>query len=81
MILEKANPFNLISTENKFISLDDIKGENGTLVMFICNHCPYVVATINDIVLTSKELKKIKINTVAIMSNDPKEFPKIHLKT
>ena len=41
---KKALPFELKSTENKIISLDDIKGENGTLIMFICNHCPYVKA-------------------------------------
>jgi len=72
---KKANPFKLNSTENKIISLDDVKGENGTLIMFICNHCPYVIATIKDIVKTSIELKKIKINTVAIMSNDPTDYP------
>jgi peroxiredoxin len=72
---KKALPFELKSTENKIISLNDIKGENGTLIMFICNHCPYVIATIEDIVLTSIELKKVKINTVAIMSNDPKDYP------
>ena len=43
--------------------------------MFICNHCPYVIATIKDIVLTSIELKKIKINTLAVMSNNPKDYP------
>ena len=41
---KKAENFELKSTENKLISLNDIKGENGTLVMFICNHCPYVKA-------------------------------------
>ena len=39
---EKAKDFNLKSVENKQISLKDINGENGALVMFICNHCPYV---------------------------------------
>jgi|TARA_B110000037_G_C16913834_1_gene421419 peroxiredoxin len=72
---KKALPFELKSTENQIVSLNDIKGENGTLIMFICNHCPYVIATIKDIVLTSIELKKIKINTVAVMSNDPKDYP------
>jgi len=72
---KKAPLFKLKSTENEIISLNDIKGENGTLIIFICNHCPYVIATIKDIVETSFELKKIKINTVAIMSNDPKDYP------
>ena len=39
---QKAHDFKLKSTDNKIISLNDVKGENGTLIMFICNHCPYV---------------------------------------
>ena len=72
---KKALPFQLKSTENKIISLDDIKGENGTLIMFICNHCPYVIATIEDIVHTAKELEKEGIKSIAIMSNDPTDYP------
>ena len=71
---KKADFFSLKSTENKLINLDNIKGHNGLLLMFICNHCPYVITTINDIVKTSKELKKYKINSIAIMSNDPNEY-------
>ena len=48
---KKAENFELKSTENKLISLNNIKGENGTLVMFICNHCPYVKAIIRDCLL------------------------------
>ena len=47
---EKAKDFNLLSTENTKISLGEVKGENGTLIMFICNHCPYVKAVIKEIV-------------------------------
>jgi len=72
---KKADYFSLRSTENKLVSLDNIKSENGLLVMFICNHCPYVVSTIGDIVKTSKELKKHKINSIAIMSNNSTEYP------
>jgi hypothetical protein len=46
---EKIKEFKLISTEGPFISLKDIKGQNGTLIMFICNHCPYVKAIIEGI--------------------------------
>ena len=53
---KKAIPFKLKSTENKIISLDGIKGENGTLIMFICNHCPYVKAVIKEIVEDCKKL-------------------------
>ena len=71
---KKAANFELKSTEGKLFSLENIQGENGLLIMFICNHCPYVVSTIKYIVRTSKELKKHKINSIAIMSNDPTEY-------
>ena len=67
---QKALPFELKSTQNKIISLDDIKGKNGTLIMFICNHCPYVKVVTKEIIEDSNELKKIGINSVAICSND-----------
>ena len=72
---KKAENFQLKSTDNKIISLNDIKGKNGTLIMFICNHCPYVKAVIEDIVNDANALKKEGINSVAIMSNDTKNYP------
>ena len=72
---EKAKDFNLLSTEKKKISLDMVKGDNGTLVMFICNHCPYVKAIIKDIVEDVKFLEGLDIKSVAIMSNDVKNYP------
>ena len=72
---EKAKNFNLLSTEKKKISLDMVKGDNGTLVMFICNHCPYVKAVIKDIVEDVKFLEDLGIKSVAIMSNDVKNYP------
>ena len=72
---QKALAFELKSTENKVISLDDIKGENGTLIMFICNHCPYVKAVTKEIVEDCNELKKIGVNSVAICSNDFVNYP------
>ena len=72
---EKAKNFNLISTDNKIISLDDIKGENATLIMFICNHCPYVKAVIEDIVQDCKKLEKDGVKAIAICSNDVKNYP------
>ena len=71
---KKADYFNLKSTSNKMISLNDVKGENGTLIMFICNHCPYVLATIKEAVKNSKELENDGIKSLAIMSNDPKVY-------
>ena len=72
---KKALPFELKSTEKKIISLDNIKGENGTLIMFICNHCPYVKAVTKEIVKDCNELKEIGINSVAICSNDFMKYP------
>ena len=72
---EKAKNFVLISTDNKKISLNDVKGKNGTLVMFICNHCPYVKAIIKNIVEDVKYLETLNIKSVAIMSNDVKNYP------
>ena len=72
---EKAKNFFLQSTENKKISLEDVRGKNGTLIMFICNHCPYVKAVIEDIVQDVKFLEDLGIKSVAIMSNDVKKYP------
>ena len=57
---EKAKNFNLLSTENKKISLDNIRGVKGTLIMFICNHCPYVKAVIKDIATRCKIFGKYR---------------------
>ena len=72
---EKAKNFNLVSTENKKISLNDVKGKNGTLIMFICNHCPYVKAIIKNISEDVKYLETLGIKSAAIMSNDVKNHP------
>ena len=72
---KKAKEFKLKSIDNKIISLNDIKGEKGTLIMFICNHCPYVKAIIKDLVQDCKHLKEFGINSVAICSNDVKNYP------
>ena len=72
---QKALAFELKSTENKVIPLDDIKGENGTLIMFICNHCPYVQAIVDFLVDDVKYLESIGIKSAAIMSNDTKNYP------
>ena len=72
---EKSHDFSLPSTENKIINLNDIKGENGYLIMFICNHCPYVQAIISFLVNDAKYLETIGIKSVAIMSNDTVNYP------
>ena len=72
---EKAKNFNLLSTKNKKLSLNNVKGENGTLIMFICNHCPYVKAIIKDLVNDVKFLEGLGIKSAGIMSNDVKNYP------
>ena len=72
---KKAEDFKLKSINNKLVSLNDIKGDKATLIMFICNHCPYVKAIIKDLAKDCNELKKDGINSVAIMSNDTKNYP------
>ena len=72
---QKAHDFELKSTDNKIFSLNDIKGESGTLIMFICNHCPYVKAVTKDMVEDCKKLRNIGINSVAICANDAENYP------
>ena len=72
---KKAEDFKLKSINNKLFTLNDIKGEKATLVMFICNHCPYVKAIIKDLARECNDLRKEGINSVAIMSNDTKKYP------
>ena len=72
---QAAKSFELKSTNNEVIKLNDVKGTNGTLVMFICNHCPYVKAVIKDIVEDCKNLKELGITAVAICSNDTINYP------
>ena len=72
---KSAIDFELKSTDNEIVKLIDFKGENGTLIMFICNHCPYVKAIIDDIVIDCKNLKEIGIKSLAICSNDSINYP------
>ena len=72
---KKAIPFELKSTDDKILKLEDMIGKNGTLIMFICNHCHYVKAVTKDIVEDCKNLKKYGINSIAICSNDPVNYP------
>ncbi len=72
---KKAEDFKLKSINNKFLTLNDVKGDKGTLVMFICNHCPYVKAVISDIVNDCKLLQNLDVSSVAICSNDVINYP------
>tara|TARA_Y100001970_G_scaffold285432_1_gene405134 strand:+ start:1218 stop:1772 length:555 start_codon:yes stop_codon:yes gene_type:complete len=72
---EKTHSFELTGIDAKVYKLEDCLGKSGTLIMFICNHCPYVKAVIKDIVDDAKNLKRFGIKTVAIMSNDTINYP------
>jgi len=67
--------FKLKSIDDNFYTLDDLRGKNATLAMFICNHCPYVKSMIEKIKFETDELKKLGVNSFAIMSNDQAEYP------
>ncbi len=71
----KAPDFALPGVDGKVWTRDDCRGPNGLLVMFICNHCPYVKAVIDRIVRDCRELQEYGIGSVAIMSNDTVEYP------
>jgi peroxiredoxin len=71
----RAKDFALQGTDGKTYSLVDIRGRNGMLVAFICNHCPYVKACVDRIVAEANVLRDIGIGTIAIMPNDTDAYP------
>ena len=71
----KAPEFKLPSTDGRQLSLSDIAGENGALVTFICNHCPYVHAVIDRLIAEVSALEKFGIGAAAICSNDATNYP------
>ncbi|MCC5795733.1 MAG: thioredoxin family protein [Methylophaga sp.] len=75
-----AIDFTLPATDGKIWTLEDCRGDNGLLVMFICNHCPYVKAILDRLVRDTRELKQYGINSVAIMANDVTEYPEDSLE-
>jgi len=70
-----APDFSLPGVDGKLWTRDQCKGPNGLLVMFICNHCPYVKAVRERLVRDTRELAQHGIGCVAIMSNDPADYP------
>ncbi len=71
----KAEPFELPATNGKMWNLERCMGSHGLLVMFICNHCPYVKAIHQRIIRDCSDLREIGINAVAISSNDAENYP------
>ena len=70
----KARPFDLLGVDGKRYTLDNARGPNGLLVMFICNHCPYVKSIRDRIIRDTRELRQHGIHSIAILSNDPAEY-------
>jgi peroxiredoxin len=71
----QARDFNLPGTDGKYHTLASTRGPRGLLVMFICNHCPYVRAVLDRIIRDAAELKPLGVGSIAIMSNDPTDYP------
>ena len=72
---KKMINFHLMNIDGQSYNLDNLLGKNGTLIMFICNHCPYVKAVIKELVKTTIELTNYGINSIAIMPNDIEKYP------
>ena len=70
-----AADFTLPATDGRLYSLAQLKGRNGTLVAFICNHCPYVKSMIDRLVRDAQDLARLGIATVAINANDAAQYP------
>jgi len=71
----KAVDFSLDGVDGRIHGLQDVRGDAGTLIMFICNHCPYVRAVIDRLVKDVKALQEIGIGVAAIMPNDTEAYP------
>jgi peroxiredoxin len=70
-----APDFRLPATDGRTYALRDVSGEAGTLVMFICNHCPYVLAVIDRIARDARDLQGLGVGVAAICSNDARAYP------
>jgi peroxiredoxin len=71
----KAPDFALAGVDARTHSLADVRGRNGTVIAFICNHCPYVRAIISRLVAEATALREIAVGTIAIMPNDTQAYP------
>lgn len=71
----RAPSFSLRGVDGRFWTLDDVRGPRGTVVIFMCNHCPYVRAILDRIIRDAAELASLGVGCVAINSNDPVQYP------
>ena len=70
-----APGFSLPATDGKTYALSDIAGPRGTLIMFICNHCPYVTGVVDRLVAEAREVAALGIGVAAICANDARSYP------
>ncbi|WFE73422.1 thioredoxin family protein [Roseinatronobacter sp. S2] len=71
----KAPDFKLAATDGRSYTLNDIKGPKGALVMFICNHCPYVLSALDRILRDARDLQAMGVGVAAICANDARAYP------
>ena len=71
----KAHDFELKNIDDKFYKLDELVGDKATLIMFICNHCPYVKSILEQLVVEASVLQKKGVACIAINSNDSSKYP------
>jgi peroxiredoxin len=72
---EKAHDFTLAATDGRTYALADLKGAKGTVLVFMCNHCPYVKAVIDRLIRDARDLAPLGVNVIGICSNDPVAYP------
>lgn len=71
-----ASDFTLRNTlDDRLVSLSELKGEKGTLILFICNHCPFVIHVNDELVKMASQYQKEGLNFIAISSNDVEKYP------
>jgi peroxiredoxin len=76
LIETKAPDFKLLNTiDDEFYSLGELKGTNGTVIMFICNNCPFVIHVNDELVKMANQYKEKGINFIAISSNEIENYP------
>ena len=71
----KAPDFHLPATDGRALSYGDIAGPKGTLIVFMCNHCPYVLAILDRLIRDAKDLQALGIGVAGVSSNDPVAYP------
>lgn len=71
----RAEPFRLKGVDGRWHTLKDLSGPRGTVVMFICNHCPYVQAVLPRILRDAQELLPLGVHMIAINANDASAYP------